>query len=598
MATGKMVSKTEKVLPKKSEQSTSSALKYSYLLIILLPLFVYFPSIKNGYVYFDDDILILENQAKLTNPGNIIKAFQSDAFFNKSSPYYRPLLTVSLILDAQISKSNPWFYHFMNIIYHILSCLALFWFLGVLGFKKEIRLVATLFFSVHPLMAGAVYWIPARNDILVTLFGLLFLSFGIKYIQNRKFSFFAVASIAYSLAIFSKESAILLPFLLILYLIYSKLFTLDKRKIFLSINLVIITILWYFLRDSAIANVGMAQVGFWAILANYPFPFEIIAKLFLPINLALTPVYSNFYTILGILISVLLLIYIFIHKPQNINLILFGLAWYILFSLPNMFVRLDTSSDSYDYLTHRGYLPIVGLVIILIAILTEISTNFDYKGLNRIIPIALLILFSVSSISQAKKYRDSSSFWISSIEKNPEKAWLYYFLGRSHFKKKEITTSEKYFKKAISLHKDPRFSFGLCKALYNRESYDSAFQIISEIRTTGMNGTDVSQIYVELSLETAKRFFEKGEYSKAVERCQLAINTDADNAAASFNMGIYLINTGESKKAATFWRRSIDLDSELKDAYRNLYYYYLNNTKNLDSTAYYLNQFQIRGGKI
>jgi tetratricopeptide (TPR) repeat protein len=263
-----------------------------------------------------------------------------------------------------------------------------------------------------------------------------------------------------------------------------------------------------------------------------------------------------------------------------------------------MFVRLDTSSDSYDYLTHRGYLPIVGLLIVVITILTETKTNSNYKGLKRVIPITLLVLFSVSSISQAKKYRDSSSFWTSSIEKNSEKAWFYYFLGRAHFKKKDFITSEKYFKKAISLHKDPRFSFGLCKSLYNRQSYDSAFQIISGIKTIEMNETDVSQIYVELSLETAKRFFEKGEYRKAVERCQLAINIEANNAAASYNMGIYLINSGEPKKAATFWRRSIDLDSELKDAYRNLYYYYLNNTNNLDSTAYYLNQFQIRGGKI
>ncbi len=597
MKTNKVIH-TKKQLNDQTTRNTSFAIKYAYLIIILIPLLVYLPSVKNGFVYFDDDILILENQTKLTNTANIIEAFQSDAFFNKSSPYYRPLLTVSLILDAQVSKTNPGFYHFMNIIYHILSCIALFWFLGMLGFKKEISLLATLFFSVHPLMAGAVYWIPARNDLLVSFFSLLFLSFSIRYFQNQKFPYYIVSILAFTLAIFSKESGIILPLVLFSFLIYIKLLKFNKETLIYCLSLLLITAIWFFLRKSSIANVGMTQVGSWAILANYPFPFEIITKFIFPFDNPVTPVYSNSYTIIGILIFSISVLYVLFRKPKDINLIFFGFAWYLLFSLPNMFVRLDTSIDSYDYLTHRAYLPLVGLIIVLITIINKIFSDFNYRSVKGILLFLPLILLIASSISLANKYRNPTTFWTSSIERNPEKAWFHYFLGRSHFMKKNISKSEQYFRNANSLKQDPRFKYGLTLILQNKKLFDSAFLTISQARSLGLSEPGANTTYVNLCIETAKIYYEKGEYSKAAERCHLAVDLEPNNAILSYNMGLYLINAGETKKAASYWRRSINLDTEFKDAYRNLYYYYLNNSKMSDSTEYYLNQFTIRGGKL
>jgi len=90
--------------------------RYSSLLVIIVPFLLYLSALRLGFVYFDDDILILGNFEKISHISNIGHAFRTDAFFASLSPYYRPLLNVSLMLDAAVGGKKPtclssWKYH-------------------------------------------------------------------------------------------------------------------------------------------------------------------------------------------------------------------------------------------------------------------------------------------------------------------------------------------------------------------------------------------------------------------------------------------------------------------------------------------------------
>jgi tetratricopeptide (TPR) repeat protein len=341
----------------------------------------------------------------------------------------------------------------------------------------------------------------------------------------------------------------------------------------------------------------MTQVGFWAIKANYAFPFEIIAKLIIPFNIAVTPVYSAFYTISGVILSIVILGIFLIRKPEKYQLTILGLIWYILFSLPNMFVRLDTSPDSYDYLTHRAYLPVIGLIISLITIFNETEIELKYNKIKRLIIFLVLILYSVSSISLSKKYADPITFWTSSIERNPQKAWFHYFLGRSYFKQKDFIAFEHNIRRAITIKAHPQFLYNLGMIYFTeKKSYDSAFKLFNQARATGFTDPEANNNYIRLCNESARDCFEKGEYKKAADRCQIAVDLDPENAICTFNLGLYLMYCDQTKKAASLWHRSIELDPKLKESYRNLYYYYLNNSQNKDSIEYYRVKFISNGG--
>ena len=572
--------------------------RYHYLIVFLLPIILLCFSLFNGFVYFDDDILILDNQAKIADLTNIGKVFLSDAFLNNTSPYYRPLLNVSLMMDAQVAKTKPGFYHFMNLFYHCLCCMSLLWLLRLLKFNKELALAGSLVFSIHPLLSSAVFWIPARNDILVALFGLLFMSLVIIWIRTKKSWLLPAIILSFAAALFSKESGILLPFLIIVYLILTKQISITPGKIILFLGLVIVVAIWILLRMLTIKVHGSWQLGPSAIVANIPFLFEIIARFFIPFSLAVTPVYTLLYTSFGILILITIILVFAMKKEKVVWQFVFGLIWYISFSLPNMFVRLDVAANSYDYLVHRAYFPLVGLLISILSLIPQHWELLNRKVLQAGFTILMIILL-MNSVFLGIKYKDATSFWGSAIAYRPEKAWFHHFLGRYYFKQQDYTSFENHLRKAISLNRHPRFLYNLGMIYFlEKKSYDSAFLLFKEARATGFTDPEANSNYFKLCVESARIFYEEGNYKKAAERCQLAIDLDPSNPVALYNMGLYLIYSNEPKRAATLWRRSLLLDPDLIEAYRSLYFYYLNNTSNRDSINFYAIEYRKRGGLL
>ena len=593
-----MEKKIKKHLKNQTPESVNFLVKYSYLLIIIIPFIVFTPSIRNGFVYFDDDILILENQSKIANPDNFLRIFRTDAFFNNSSPYYRPLLNISFMIDAQLGGKTPAYYHFTNILLHILTAFSLLWLLQLMGLSYNKSLVGSLVFSVHPIMANAVFWIPARNDLLVTFFSLLFFISIIKFLKERKAMAFISTLMLFFLALFSKESAIILPILVLLYCYQTKQLYPDKHKIILFFAILAIIVGWYLLRIYSIDMRNDDQRGFAILLKTLPFPFEIIAKFFLPFNYSATPVFSSMFTGLGILLALIILILIIRIAKINTALIAFGAIWFIFFCMPNMYVRLVSASDSYDYLIHRAYLPVVGLLIVLLAILPEPWVEFKRK-FNLAVFSLLIIMLSALSFVGGKKYLNPVAFWSTAIEYNPDKAWFHYFLGRYYFKQGDYIMFEKYQREALALKVYPRFLYNMGILFFlEKKQYDTAFSYFNRARSMGFNDPEANANYVKLCVESARQLFEQGKYKKAADRCQLAVDIEPTNSIAIYNMGLYLVYSGDAKRAASLWRRSLLLDPEMKEAYRSLYYYYLNNTSRNDSVNYFAREFRKRGGVI
>ena len=46
-------------------------------------------------------------------------------------------------------------------------------------------------------------------------------------------------------------------------------------------------------------------------------------------------------------------------------MVLFGALWFIILSIPGMMYRHELGSHAYDYLNHRSYLPLVGVLLLL-----------------------------------------------------------------------------------------------------------------------------------------------------------------------------------------------------------------------------------------
>ena len=143
-----------------------------YFWIAVVGFLLYARTVLFKFVYLDDNSLILDNFFFIRRLSNIAAAFRNDVFISSSfaDAYYRPLLTTSFILDAQLSGQSPVLYHLSNIIYHIIASMLVYKLFKTLKIKKDTSLILALVFVVHPVLTQAVAWIPGRNDSLLTIF--------------------------------------------------------------------------------------------------------------------------------------------------------------------------------------------------------------------------------------------------------------------------------------------------------------------------------------------------------------------------------------------------------------------------------------------
>jgi protein O-mannosyl-transferase len=248
------------------------------LLIILFPIFIYLKVVNYSFID-DDNVIIKNNLTTFSNLHNIGEAFLTDDFFRAPgiSPYsfYRPFQTLSYMVDASISGANPWLYHFINLMLHVITCIALYFLLRYFNFKKVTAFFGTLFFSVHPLLAGAVSWISARGDLLIGLAGvLLFLTMGY-YFKTNKIALFILHCFIFLIAVFTKETIMLFPLVFLLYyLIFLRNKKKDNRIIRFIVTWSLISALYIFIKFHIFWTIhqilSMVFRLFWQILIFFP----------------------------------------------------------------------------------------------------------------------------------------------------------------------------------------------------------------------------------------------------------------------------------------------------------------------------------------
>lgn len=115
-----------------------------FSLLVLVLLILNWKIINYDFTRLDDSSIIKNNYSFLSDFSNAVKAFEYDNFISKDGKnYYRPMQTITFMVDAQISGEKPQAYHFSNLLYHILTVISLFSLLRLLGIKK------TWHFSIH-----------------------------------------------------------------------------------------------------------------------------------------------------------------------------------------------------------------------------------------------------------------------------------------------------------------------------------------------------------------------------------------------------------------------------------------------------------------
>src|SRR4030042_5284946 len=199
-------------------------------LIAVLTVGIYFNSLKGGFV-FDDKPMIVQYDF-IKDIRNILKAFISSTNIFGNTNYYRPLQTVSYMVDYFLWAGDPLGFHMTNVMFHILAVMAIYFFIILLFGNKIYAALTALFFSVLPVHTAAVSYIAGRADSILCLFAVLSLHCYIKfkYLKTGK-GCFALSVLFFIFALLTKESALIVPLVILLFDIFLFRWTVLKKGI-------------------------------------------------------------------------------------------------------------------------------------------------------------------------------------------------------------------------------------------------------------------------------------------------------------------------------------------------------------------------------
>jgi len=158
-----------------------------FIVISILVIFSYIKVFNFDFSGLDDKLLLITNFDFFKDLSNIPAAFETDAFIKDlNSPFYRPIQTVSFIIDSQFigDKPDTTVFHFVNMLIHILNSILVYIFLKKVQNNDKVSLLLGLIYAVNPLFVLTVAWIPARGDLLVATFIFSSFIFWIDYINN------------------------------------------------------------------------------------------------------------------------------------------------------------------------------------------------------------------------------------------------------------------------------------------------------------------------------------------------------------------------------------------------------------------------------
>lgn len=506
---------------------------YPYLLIALVVVAIYGQTLGFDYSNHDDIELLQQKAEYLGHPGNILRAFATDVVWGHQDVYYRPLLTLSFMVDSWMGGVRPAIFHFGNVLLHLLAVCLLYAFLMALGAGPLPSLTASLIFAVHPVLVQAVAWIPGRNDSLLTALVLASFLCYLKYVRRGSTRWVLGETGLFLLALLSKETAILLPLLILFHL------WLERRRgngpvvrqvVMLSVGWAAALAIYLTLRSTALSG-GLTQgnLRMNTMADNWTGFLSYLGKIFLPVNLSGDPIPADLPPAPGAIGALLLLAVTVALGIRDRRRFLFGAVWFLLFLAPSF-----AGNTTYaNFAEHRLYLPLAGFALMLLQINPLRFRKIPAPAVRMTIGFVLVGLASLT-LWYARTFRNGIAHWERTAMVSPHSYVARTILGRSYANAGRVAEAEQQFLAALRLN--PRHQ-------------------------TAAN--DLCLLYLG-----------RGEHRKAEELALECLGRWPDHAGIRNTLGLTYLGAGRPDLAERQFKRSIELGGGAEAA-DNLGYLYL-----------------------
>jgi len=443
-----------------------AAIIFAFLIVLF-----YGNTLFNGFV--QDDISMIEKNAYIRSLKYLPKVVTGCIFeyVNKGCKgrtfYYRPIQYLSYFLTFQIS-SEPWIFHLANLIYFLVTVFLVFTLAKIITKNFIFAFISAFIFLLHPINSEVVNWVSVVSDPLFVIFILLAVIYQLKYRDTGLTKNLILVYLFYFLALLSKETAVLLPLIIIsvdLLFFEIKIKELLKWGEFKKYLMFAIPFSIYFFMRVAVVGHG-SYLGQFNLLeriyATVTLFTKYLSKLFYPYPLQAIydfRISSNFlsFSFLISLIAVLIFFFLllFFIKKQK-NLLAFSLIWFFVFlSPPIVFLRAAGAGASlfferYLFVPAIGFSLVTGYILCYILKIQNFLLEKSFKSIALLFLIAFVVIGSWYTIFQRNKvWKNNEILDIETLSQVPTAHNIRYQLGVLYYERGEVERAKEEFEEII-----------------------------------------------------------------------------------------------------------------------------------------------------
>lgn len=433
-------------------------------LLLFMPWVIYAASIPGEFVYDDVALTVLENPL-LLGEASLFEALLWD----------RPLREFTYLIDHALWGFNPAGYHIQNILWHTANGLLVYFLLLRIGLSGGLAFATALLFSVHPINVESVAWISGRKELLCLFFQLLSIyaflgAFGCERRVERRA--YALSLAAAALALMSKQTAVILPALLLIasvlrFFQFSEAIPWRRLLLWITPHIALVFAFTLF-HSGVIERLGYEfQIGehfdpgargeAYTFLSALLTPLATLGRslylCLLPLDLTIEHAYPPVLSIwdarwlLGAF-SLALGAALAWRLRRDAPAVCAGLVWFAAAWAPTSGALPITYLIAERYL----YVPAVGYCLAIVAL-----TGYFLKTRPQWIAPALIaatLLLGVRAVDRVFDWRDELTLWTSAVESRPQAATAWFALGNAHEQAGNVNEARTCWNRALKI--DPK----------------------------------------------------------------------------------------------------------------------------------------------
>lgn len=512
--------------------------------------------------------------------------------FHKVFHYWyedRALVSLSFALNFKFHGLDPFGYHIINFVIHLMSSCGVFFLmreLAILFDSKTLEnpwawAISASIFLLHPLQTMAVTYIWQRSTILATFLYIVAMIFYLIWRRKGKWAYLMAAFCFFLFSVFCKRIVITFPAALFLleWVYYRKEahWCIKQKNILLPIIFFILIALK--IPVSMLAgnlNATHSVVSIPSMDEMYEPVGPVSRKVYslteasvltTYIRLFLLPVnqtadydypYILSYRQKEFVLSVLLLLSLMILSiliARRYPLIAFCIAWwFLIYSIEWLPVR----AVIYE---HRMYLGNVPLSILFGSLLMAIP----YVKIRRIILIALPLILTILTFNRNRVWADDVSMWSDIVRKAPNQALGYSNLATALAERGELLQAHKLLRKALRLNPGvPFYQSNLAVLEAQLGDVEKAKMIFAKMSPKDSDLWQVRMNWAKI-LEDTERFEEALQIYRDIAKEMPGLVPEA-----SFREGLLLARSAQHEGSIDAFKRSLSIDSYYEPALERL----------------------------